>query len=312
MLPENFIYQWRLYHEKSRSRADLTKHFRLFVDISLSTASPFLATQYDRLKPLSKKYRNSAIMINGNHKDISSRGVKKEIKFLEGPQSRFNELKYSLSIVSEFIKGFRALHFVGPCVTIFGSARFGEDHPYYIQTRRLAGEIAKLGFTIMTGGGPGIMEAANRGAKDVGGRSVGCNIELPHEQSQNPYLDKSVNIKYFFVRKVLLIKYSYAFVVMPGGFGTLDEFTEAITLIQTRKMDTFPIIIFDKAFYQRLLEHNERMAQEGTISPNDLNLYLVTDSMEEAVEYIKKKSIAAFGLKYMKPQTPFRAFFEKR
>src|SRR5687768_13985832 len=133
-----------------------------------------------------------------------------EIKFLEGPQSRWKEFKFTLKVLIDFIRGFRTLHFAGPCVTIFGSARFKEDHPYYKQTQEVAGEIAKLGFTIMTGGGPGIMEAANRGAKDVGGKSVGCNIELPHEQSHNPYLDKWVNIKFFFVRKTLLIKYSYA------------------------------------------------------------------------------------------------------
>src|SRR3954469_10676629 len=155
----------------------------------------------------------------------------KEIQFLEGPQSRWKDFKYTVSVLLEFIRGFRTLHFVGPCVTIFGSARFKEDHEYYKQTRALAAEIAQLGFTIMTGGGPGIMEAANRGAKDVGGRSVGCNIVLPIEQHHNKYLDKWVDIKYFFVRKVLLVKYSYAFVVMPGGFGTLDEFYEAITLV---------------------------------------------------------------------------------
>ena len=148
--------------------------------------------------------------------------TKSEIHFFKGPQDRWKNFKYAVSVFFEFIKGFRALHFVGPCVTVFGSARFKEDHPYYKQTRELSGEIAKLGFTIMTGGGPGIMEAANRGAKDVGGKSVGCNIILPHEQSPNPYLDKWVDIKYFFLRKALLMKYSYAFVVMPGGFGTLD------------------------------------------------------------------------------------------
>ena len=141
---------------------------------------------------------------------------RKEIKFLEGPQSRREELLFTLSVLSEFIKGFRTLHFVGSCVTVFGSARFKEGHEFYETTRELAGRIAQLGFTIMTGGGPGIMEAANRGAREVGGRSVGCNIELPHEQDPNPYLDKWVKIKYFFVRKVLLVKYSFAFVIMPN------------------------------------------------------------------------------------------------
>jgi uncharacterized protein (TIGR00730 family) len=160
--------------------------------------------------------------------------TKSEITFLEGPQSRRKDLLFAIRVLIEFIKGFRALHFVGPCVTIFGSARFKDGHPFYEKTEELAAKIAQLGFTIMTGGGPGIMEAANKGAREAGGRSVGCNIVLPHEQHENPYLDKWVDIKYFFVRKTLLIKYSYAFVVMPGGFGTLDEYFEALTLIQTK------------------------------------------------------------------------------
>ncbi|MEO8567930.1 MAG: TIGR00730 family Rossman fold protein [Ginsengibacter sp.] len=237
--------------------------------------------------------------------------LKTEIQFLEGPQSRWKDFKYAVSVFFEFIKGFRALHFVGPCVTVFGSARFKEDHIFYKQARELSGEIAKLGFTIMTGGGPGIMEAANRGAKDVGGKSVGCNIILPSEQHHNPYLDKWVDIKYFFLRKMLLIKYSYAFVVMPGGFGTLDEFYEALTLVQTKKIEMFPIIIWDESFYQKVLDHNRYMFEQGTISRNDENLYLVSGSIEETVSYIKEKSIRAFGLKYMQAKKPFKGFFEK-
>jgi uncharacterized protein (TIGR00730 family) len=236
--------------------------------------------------------------------------TKTEIRFFDGHQDRWKNFKYAVSVFFEFIKGFRALHFVGPCVTIFGSARFKEDHPFYKQTRELSGEIAKLGFTIMTGGGPGIMEAANRGAKDVGGRSVGCNIILPHEQQPNIYVDKWVDIKYFFVRKMLLMKYSYAFIVMPGGFGTLDEFFDAITLIQTRKIEMFPIIIFDRDFYQNIVEHTQKMIEAGTISPNDQKLYIVTDCIPEAIEYLKEKSIMAFGLKYMKPKKAFLALFE--
>jgi uncharacterized protein (TIGR00730 family) len=237
--------------------------------------------------------------------------TKTEIRFFDGPQDRWKNLKYAISVFFEFIKGFRALHFVGPCVTVFGSARFTEEHPFYRQARELSGEIARLGFTIMTGGGPGIMEAANRGARDVGGRSVGCNIILPHEQHHNPYLDKSVDIKYFFLRKALLMKYSYAFIVMPGGFGTLDEFFGAITLVQTRKIEMFPIIIFDRGFYQDILDHARKMKEAGTISPLDENLYFVTDSVAEAVEYIREKSILAFGLKYMEPKKPVGAFFER-
>ena len=225
-----------------------------------------------------------------------------EIKFLEGPQSRWRDVKFAVHVFRDFFRGLRKLHFVGPCVTIFGSARFKEDHPYYDDARKIAGEIAKLGFTIMTGGGPGIMEAANRGAKEVGGRSVGCNILLPQEQHENPYLDKWVNIKYFFVRKTLLLKYSYAFIVMPGGFGTLDEFFEALTLVQTRKISEFPIIIFNKNFHKEVMEHLQVMNENATISPEDLNLCLFTDSVEEAVKFIQENSINKFGLKPAVPK----------
>ena len=237
--------------------------------------------------------------------------TKSEIKFLEGPQNRWKEFKFAFSVLMEFIKGFRTLHFVGPCVTIFGSARFKEDDSTYKQTQELAGEIAKLGFTIMTGGGPGVMEAANRGAKDVGGRSVGCNIVLPHEQMHNPYLDKWVNIKFFFVRKTLLIKYSYAFVVMPGGFGTLDEYFEALTLIQTKMLSEFPIIIFDKSYHKDLLEHIDKMKERGTIAAEDLKLCLFTDSIDEAVKHIQENSIKRFGLKAAEKQRSSRWLFER-
>ena len=237
--------------------------------------------------------------------------TKAEIKFLSGPQSRLKDLRFALSVLFEFIKGFRALHFVGPCVTIFGSARFKDGHPYFEKTEELSAKIAQLGFTIMTGGGPGIMEAANKGAREAGGRSVGCNIVLPHEQQHNAYLDKWVNIKYFFVRKTLLLKYSYAFVVMPGGFGTLDEYFEALTLIQTKMINEFPIVIFDTAFHKELIAHIDLLKKEQTISPEDTNLFLVTDSVEEAVAYIQKNSIAKFNLRPEQPKRPFKWLFEK-
>jgi uncharacterized protein (TIGR00730 family) len=233
-----------------------------------------------------------------------------EIKFLDGPQSRWEDFKVTIRTVLDFIRGYRALHFAGPCVTVFGSARFGEDHPDYIKAREIGREIAKLGFTVMTGGGPGIMEAANRGAKDVNGRSVGCNIELPFEQTHNKFLDKWVTIRYFFVRKTLLIKYSYAFVVMPGGFGTLDELFEALTLIQTKKINNFPIIIFDKEFHHHLLNYIEAMKVEGTISPEDLDLMLVTDDVNELVEHLKL-CIERFGLQYQEKLRPFTWLLEE-
>jgi uncharacterized protein (TIGR00730 family) len=221
--------------------------------------------------------------------------LKSEIQFLSGPQSRWTDLKFGFKILREFIRGFRHLHFVGPCVTFFGSARFEENHPYYKEARELARRIAGLGFTVLTGGGPGLMEAANRGAQEVGGRSVGCNIVSEIRQEPNPYLDKWVMIKYFFVRKTLLIKYSFAFIVLPGGFGTMDEFFEAVTLTQTRKIMFFPIIIFDREFYRDLIDHLEWMKLKNTISDDDLKLILVTDSMDEAIEFIKQHSIIQYG-----------------
>ncbi len=237
---------------------------------------------------------------------------KPEIRFLEGPQSRWKEFTFAFSVLLEFIKGFRTLHFVGPCVTVFGSARFKEGHPDYELTRELSGKIARLGFTIMTGGGPGIMEAANRGAREVGGRSVGCNIELPHEQYANPYMDKWVTIKYFFVRKNLLSKYSYAFVVMPGGFGTLDEYFEAMTLIQTRMVSDFPVVIMNKEFYKHIMAHIDVMKENGTISPGDVNLCFFTDSVDEALEYIQNNTIKKYKLEPKEKIKRFAWLFEKK
>lgn len=224
-----------------------------------------------------------------------------ETRFLSGPRARWKEFKYTFDIFLEFIKGFRAMHSIGPCVTVFGSARFKEDSIHYQQARELSARISQLGFTIMTGGGPGIMEAANRGAKDTGGVSVGCNIVLPHEQKENPYLDIFFNFKYFFVRKTLLIKYSYGFVIFPGGFGTMDELFEALTLIQTAKVEKFPVVIFGTEFHENLVEHIHHMVRAKTVSPRDPDLILVTDSMEEAIEYIRSKAEKNFGLK-LKPR----------
>src|SRR6186713_1184719 len=147
---------------------------------------------------------------------------------LEGPHSRLREARLLIKVVWDFLRGFRALHFCGPCVTVFGSARIREGHPYYQLGVEVGKGLTRLGFTVMTGGGPGLMEAANRGARDVGARSVGCNITLPHEQNPNPYLDHWLTVRYFFIRKLMLIKYSYGFIVMPGGFGTMDELFESL------------------------------------------------------------------------------------
>jgi len=206
--------------------------------------------------------------------------------FLEGPHSRFQEFRFVLRVLIEFIKGFRVLHFVGPCVTVFGSARFKEGHPFYEMGRRLGGKVAGLGLTVMTGGGPGLMEAANRGAKEAGGPSVGCNIQLAMEQKPNPYVDRTVTINHFFVRKVLLFKYSYAFVILPGGFGTMDEFFEALTLIQTRKIYNFPVIVMGQEYWQNVGGLMDKMLAAGTINAEDVALLHYTDSVDEAAEII--------------------------
>ena len=220
-------------------------------------------------------------------------------RFLAGPQPRLRELLWALRIFVEFIRGFRALHFVGPCVTVFGSARFPEEHRYYELARELGALLAARGFTVMTGGGPGIMEAANRGAKEAGGRSIGCNIELPEEQKPNPYLDRWVTFRHFFVRKVMLVKYSYAFIAMPGGFGTLDEIFEAATLIQTGKISRLP----PRAHGRRVLEaaprlHARHADQGGHHRPRRRGLFLVTDSPEEAAAHVRRVGMERFGLSY--------------
>ncbi|HEX6430121.1 MAG TPA: TIGR00730 family Rossman fold protein [Niastella sp.] len=210
----------------------------------------------------------------------------KEQVYLEGPKSRSYELAFAWRVFKQFIHGFRTLHFVGPCITVFGSARFKEDHPYYESAREFGKRIAEIGFTTMTGGGPGIMEAANRGAFESGGTSIGCNIQLPFEQHANKYLNKSITFEHFFVRKVLLVKYSYAFIIMPGGFGTMDEFFETLTLVQTKTITQFPIVLFGKEYYSNLWNYAEFMAQQGTISREDMKLVLLTDSIDEAMEHI--------------------------
>src|SRR5213596_473908 len=217
--------------------------------------------------------------------------------FLEGPRSRIAEFCTLLRVMRDFLRGYRALHFVGPCVTVFGSARIQPDDPHYELALKMGAAIAGLGFTVMTGGGPGIMEAANRGAKEAGGRSVGCTIELPSEQPANAYLDRCVRLHYFFVRKTLLVKYSYAFVVMPGGAGTLDELFEALTLIQTAKIKNFPIVIMGTDYWRELIDFMNKMAQRRMIAEADLSLIYATDSVDAAIAHIRTHAIKPFGLK---------------
>jgi uncharacterized protein (TIGR00730 family) len=220
-------------------------------------------------------------------------------RFLQGPQRRSFELARAARIFLELIRGFRALHFVGPCVTVFGSARFAEDHPYYRLGREVGGLLARAGFTVMTGGGPGIMEAANRGAQEAGGHSIGCNIELPREQRPNPYLDRWITFEHFFVRKVMLVKYSYAFIALPGGFGTLDEIFETATLIQTQKIREFPLILMGSVFWRPLQDFlDKRLVAEGTCDRQDVDRLIVTDSPGDAVRAITDVAVRQFGLTY--------------
>lgn len=225
---------------------------------------------------------------------------KSESLFVRGPLSRYRNLVFLFKVIYNFISAFRKMRFIGTCVTIFGSARFGPETKHYQDAVQIGATLAKLGFTVMTGGGPGIMEAANKGAYEAGGYSVGCNIVLPIEQKPNPYLHKWIYIPYFFVRKVILIKYSYAFVVMPGGIGTLDELFEALTLIQNKIINNFPIVIFDKKYHKELIHHIQMMAKNESISPEDMKLLFITDSVEELIDHIEKHAIKKFGLKRQK------------
>jgi len=211
-----------------------------------------------------------------------------EKRFLHGRLPRSEELESAVRFFLEFLHGFDKLDFEGPCVTVFGSSRFGEGHPYYETARALGRRLAEAGYVVMTGGGPGIMEAANRGAKEGGGVSLGCNIRLPREQQPNPWLDRFVQLDHFFVRKVMLVKFSTAFVVMPGGFGTLDEAFEVLTLIQTGKLERFPVVAMGRAFWEHLREFvRGALLAEGTIDPAEFELIHITDDVEQALRWIR-------------------------
>jgi uncharacterized protein (TIGR00730 family) len=225
------------------------------------------------------------------------RASRRERRFLEGPLSRVDEFRSVLSIGAEFIRGFRALHFVGPCVTVFGSARFPEGNRWYELARATGAALARAGFTVVTGGGPGVMEAANRGAREAGGATVGCNIELPQEQAPNAYLDRVVTFRHFYVRKVMLVKYSYGFVAMPGGYGTLDEIAECATLIQTGKIADFPIVMVGRDYWTPLIRYlRDTLLSEGAIDESDVARLIVTDSPEEAARLIADTAKRRFAV----------------
>lgn len=223
--------------------------------------------------------------------------IKSEAQFLASRRGYLHEAARVLQIGYEFFRGFRAFHGVGPAITVFGSARFTEGHPSYELARTIGGLLAREGYAVITGGGPGLMEAANRGAKEVGGVSIGCNIVLPHEQAPNPYLDRVITFYYFFVRKVMLVKYSYGFVILPGGLGTLDEMTEAVTLIQTGKLYDFPVILLGKEYWKGFMDFvRDTLVKNGAVSEQDLGFIHLTDDPLETIEIIRE-TVHGLGLK---------------
>jgi uncharacterized protein (TIGR00730 family) len=233
--------------------------------------------------------RRGAVVVRGS---ASPSGGTEDQRLLRGgPAIRFQDTDTwrTLRIMGEFVEGFDALADIGPAVSIFGSARIGRRNRYYGAARRLAAALAKQGFAIITGGGPGIMEAANRGAQEGGGLSIGCNIELPFEQGLNEYVDLGMEFRYFFVRKVMFVKYASGFVIFPGGFGTLDELFEALTLIQTGKVEHFPVVLYGTDYWQGMMEWiRDKPLFEEKISLEDLDLVTVTSDIDEACEVMTR------------------------
>ncbi|MEP7267977.1 MAG: TIGR00730 family Rossman fold protein [Saprospiraceae bacterium] len=225
-----------------------------------------------------------------------------EFVYLEGPKPRTFEFIFAFKVWKEFLKGFRALHFIGPAITVFGGARFKPDHKYYKLAEEIGKRIAESGLATVTGGGPGIMEAANKGAFENGGQSIGINVKLPFEQYPNPYLHKTTTIEYFFVRKTLLLKYSYAYIVLPGGFGTMDELFETLTLMQTNIVEDFPVVLIGTEYWNKLWHFINLMSDEGTISAEDIHLVKITDSVDEAMEHISKYIGSHYKIEKYKPR----------
>jgi uncharacterized protein (TIGR00730 family) len=256
----------------------------------------------------------------GDEHQITDEEIRKQVLFeletgdrslLSGPNSRIHNLMTLFRVGKDLLMAFRALHFAGPCVTIFGSARTKPGSRYYEMARQMGAACARLGFTVITGGGPGIMQAGNQGAFEIGGRSIGVNIELPFEQELNPYVQRAITMRYFFTRKVVLVKYSYAFIVLPGGAGTLDEMFETMTLIQTGKLKGFPIILMGKDYWQPLVDFIYRMAEEGMISPDDPDLIFFTDDIEDAVAHLQRLAVRQFGLRRKRAPKAIRILGEK-
>lgn len=224
--------------------------------------------------------------------DGSPRGQREPEPYLAAPESRLDDARSTLRIVREYFHGRRALHDLWPCVTVFGSARLGEGHSSYALGRAVGGELARAGYTVMTGGGPGLMEAANRGAREAGGRSIGCNVHLPVEQVPNPYVDRHVSFRHFFVRKVMLVKHSVGFVALPGGFGTFDEVFEAANLIQTGTIVRFPIVLLGSDFWDPIVTVlRDDLLAARTVDADDLDDFFVTDDPAECVAHIRRVAV---------------------
>jgi uncharacterized protein (TIGR00730 family) len=241
-------------------------------------------------------------MISNNKKGSSHKIPKKIPLYLNGPKRGIHELVFALKMSYNFMRNNYRLHNIGPGITVFGSARTPEGSLYYEAAKKFGKQIAEMNFTTITGGGGGIMEAANRGAYEANGRSVGMNIVLPHEQHANAYLTSSVLFNYFFTRKVMMVKHSYAFIIMPGGFVTMDEFFEVLTLIQTKSTDQYPLVLFGKEYYQKLIDLMRTMAQNGAIAAPDINLLFLTDDVDEAMRFIKKYIFSHYTISQSKPR----------
>jgi uncharacterized protein (TIGR00730 family) len=253
-----------------------------------------------------ESWRNHWKEVGFNSYEINppeSVAANRERGFLMRHRSPARERARLKRITMEFERGFSRLHELGPAVTVFGSARFKPEHKYYQLARQVGAELARAGLTVLTGGGPGVMEAANRGAHEVGGPTYGLNIKLPHEQEPNPYVNESMEFNYFFVRKVMLVKYSCAFVVLPGGLGTLDELFEAATLIQCKKIGPFPLILVGSEFWQGLFDYAAFMVDHGVFKADEIGFARVTDSPEEAAELVLASMPPSLkrGLKPVKP-----------
>ncbi len=254
------------------------------------------AREDDTGEPVTEQRRSGRLLIRPGavEKMGGTRGLTEDHKLLE-PSARPAFLDTdpwrALRILAEFVEGFDALATIGPAITVFGSARVNEGSPVYEQAREIGKRLAAEGYAIITGGGPGVMEAANRGCQEGGGMSVGCNIELPKEQEINPYVDLGVEFRYFFARKTMFVKYADGFVIMPGGFGTMDELFESLTLLQTGKIHGFPIILVGRRYFGGLIDWiRSTLLEQGMIGPDDLDLIQLTDDPAEVVQIVRRSA----------------------